>query len=1172
MAGLFVALCAGLSLAHLFGLSALPLNAAGVGLLAGVVGLSSTLSATDPLAELKLNDLEEKIIQRWRAEKERRTLEVAPDDFKQATFDGDGFSYTLKSSPAFDALSLAPPEAETCPACVAAQREVYVIQTVQLPSGRAWEIWVPRRSYEPYQIAILPIAHDGQPAQSMREQIADMLALKKRLPHFAIVLDAGATHFEGCFVGECLQVEKRIARGLWRQGNFWLAQVEGWPAECMKLRGQHDLLAAWVAQAIELSREQGLASHVLITGNAAYIVRRKQDQERPAIGALDVFDLRHVVSHSIFEWANANPQNVSPRLQSIYADLSCRHAETTTFVQALIARMNDGASAPLDLEGSPQAREATLLEILAGCVSGHAAVQTAAQARLQALIKDELAQRKAAVECAPEGGRKWSRYVNWAEPHLRPAEERIHDSDEVNLGLGLIDAFVEASRCLKCREPFCTQGCPVRLDIKGFIVAFVSGDIIGANAIVKKDNLLPTISSRVCPQETQCQRTCTLGKRGEALSIGLLERAVVEIFDTLCTCNVVHEGMCPDHTNFVAPEKDYPIAIIGTGPAGLTAAAELARMYTRIVVFEALPEPGGGVLKYGIPEFRLPKHIVKENVESVKRLGVNVIFDVAIGRTLTIADLRRMGFRAILLGTGAGLPKFMGIPGEDLNGVTTANEFLIRYNQLFAGRPGYDTPIKAGRKVVIIGGGNVAMDAARSALRAGAEEVMVMYRRSEEEMPVRAEEKDRAKEEGIVMMPLTAPLAFLGENGWLKGIRCQKMELGQPDASGRRSPVPIKGSEFVMQDVDTVILAIGTESNAMLMDQEGLPKGKYNNVALQNDQTGQTHHADIFAAGDVAGGSTVIEAMGGARRAVAGIHAYLQSLGEDAREISLDARLLQKERYVIRSKETLAKDIVMMKVYAPFVAAAARAGQFVMVMSDEKAERIPLTLADWDTETGEITLVLQAIGASTIKLSKRNVGECLFSVAGALGKPSDIPQEPQKDTVVCVAGGVGIAPIYPIAHANAQAGNKVVSIIGAKSREYLFWEEKMREVSESFTLTLDSEGKLVTDGLCAYLEEQKANGTLGRIARIVAIGSVGMMKAVSALTAPYGIPTVVSLNSIMLCGIGMCGCDRETVGKKLVFTCVHGPEFDSQLVDWPGVVARQRRYVDEEAKALAQMK
>ena len=1071
-------------------------------------------------------------------------------------------SNTLKSSPVFNTGYRDAFESQGCPSCESVQREAHKVRSVHLPSGRNCEIWMNHGSHEAHQILIMPQGKQGNLEQrnhsqeTTREDIEDMLALKKLLPHFAIFFnahgagraDAGCAdagdsqehrHFQGYFVGEGepLQVEKRAARGLWMQGNFWLAQVEGWPTECIRMRGQHGVLAGWAAHAIDLARARGLSYNLHITGSALYFVRRKHPGSE---------------------------------------DLDKSQTETTAFVQALATRLNGGRNeTPLDIAGSMQAQEANLLEILAGCVSEDMELRTTAKLRLQSFIKDELSRRKADMEHKMDGqtpnetGKKWSRLIRWAEPCLRAVEDRIRDSDEVNLGLGLIDAFIEASRCLKCKEPFCTKGCPVKLDIKGFLTAFVNGDIIEANAIVRRDNLLPEISSRVCPQETQCQLACALGKRGDALSIGLLERACVELYDLLRACDIVHEDICSIHTNFVAPEKDYPIAIIGSGPAGLTTAAELARMYTRIVIFEALPEPGGGVLKYGIPEFRLPKQIVRESVQFVKSLGVEVIYDVAIGRTLTIADLRKMGFRAILLGTGAGLPKFMGIPGEELNGVTTANEFLIRYNLLSAGRPGYDTPIKVGRQVVIIGGGNVAMDAARSALRAGAEVVTVMYRRAEHDMPVRAEEKDRAKEEGILIMPLTAPLAFVGENGWLKRIRCQRMELGQPDASGRRSPVAIQGSEFILDDIDTVILAIGTESNSMLMDQEGLPKGKFNNVALQDERTGQTRQPDIFAAGDVAGGSTVIEAMGGARKAVAGIHAHLQTLSEDARQIALDGRLLQKERYVIRYKEILAKDIILMKVYAPFVAAAARAGQFVMVMSDEKAERIPLTLADWDTESGEITLVFQAIGVSTIKLSRRNAGESLFSVAGALGKPSEIPHDPGKEVVVCVAGGAGIAPIYPIARANAQAGNKVVSIIGAKSHEHMFWEERMRRVSERLTLTYDSEGSLVTDGLKAFLEEQKENGNLNRIARIVAIGSVGMMKAVSELAAAYGIPAVVSLNSIMLCGIGMCGCDRETVDNKLAFTCVHGPEFDSQVVDWTGVAARQRRYVNEESQALA---
>jgi glutamate synthase (NADPH) small chain len=1147
-----------------------------------------------PAPARRFTELEERILRRWDLETVRRTVEVLPCDFEQAPFEWNGLRYMLRCCAEFD---IPPRDAlweQGCPLCDARQREGHSICTVELPSGRTWEIWLNKRSYEAYQILIVPLDPQGKPEhrslnqEATREDLDDMLALKKRLPHFCIFFNARGAgnsqehqHFQGYYAGEGqgLQVEWQPARGLWKRGNFWMAQVEGWPSECIRMRGRPDALAEWAACAIQLARSQGFSYNLLLTGSALYFARRKQlgssHLNKTAAGALDVFDLKHIVSRSVFDWVKTQPGRARREWELLNADITCNQAETTAFVQALAARVSDGnVKLPMANADCDPAREATALELLAACASQDQAMREAARARLQSFVQEERLRLKTAMEEAPRAdgshqpGRKWTRFVRWAEPCLRPAEVRIRDSEEVNQGLRFTDALIESSRCLMCKEPFCTQGCPVVMDVKGFVKAFAEGDVKAAYTIITRDNTLPAITSRVCPQERQCQKTCVLSKRGDALSIGLLERAVVEVGELFCDCNILSDGAYSIHTDIVAAERDYPIAIIGAGPAGLTAAAELARWYTRVVIFEALQEPGGGVLKYGIPGFRLPKHTVQAALDAVKSRGVEVIFDVAVGRTITIADLRQMGFRAILLGTGAGLPKFMDIPGEELNGVITANEFLMRYNLMSAGQPGYDTPIKVGRKVVIVGGGNVAMDAARSALRAGAEEVIVMYRRAEEDMPVRAEEKDRAREEGIILTPLTAPLEFCGENGLLTSIRCQKMGLGKPDASGRRSPVPIEGSEYVLDGVDTAVLAIGTEPNTMLMDQEGLPKAKWNTVALANEQTGQTRQPDIFAAGDVAGGSTVIDAMGTARKAARGVHAYLQTLSEDARQIPVDRRLLQTEKYAISEKENLAPNIFLMKVHAPFVAAAAQAGQFVMVMNDEKAERIPLTLADWDAGSGEITLVIQTVGVSTRKLNARNVGERLFSVAGALGKPSLISHDPEKDVVVCVAGGVGIAPMYPIARANAQAGNTVVSIVGARSRDVLFWEERMRQVSASYALTLDSEGKLVTDGLKAFLGEQKSKGGLGRIARVVAAGSVGMMKAVSALTAEYGVHTVVSLNSIMLCGIGMCGCDRELVNGKRAFTCVHGPEFDGHLVDWRDAAARQRRYQDEGAPSF----
>ena len=1148
----------------------------------------------EPTVPTHLAELELRILRGWEQRRGQGAAEVLPGDFEQLSFERRGLLYTLKCCHKTDADAHEGGREGGCPLCDSVQRQLHNLTAVQLPSGRSWEIWVNKRSYAAYHILIMPLTGQGQPEhrccgqEATRDDIQDMLALKTLLPHFCLFFNAHGAgnsqehqHFQGFYAdtGAVLQVEKQATQGLWQHGRFWMTQVEDWPAECIRMRGRHDVLAAYAAQAIQLARQKNLSYNLLFTGNALYFARRKQlgstHLDKTAAGALDVFDLKHIVSPSAFEWAKTHPLQLPDELDSLYADITCSRVETQAFMREWIQLVGDAPISHLATNAAVQSQEATVLDILVDCAAGEPALRVAGRAKLAAFLKDELSNRKELAE-APSAcgtpGHKWSRFSRWAESRLRPAEERIKDSEEVNKGLGVVDALVEASRCLLCREPFCTKGCPVMMDIKGVVKAFVNGDIQQAYAIIRKDNILPAITSRVCPQETQCQATCALAKRGDALSIGQLERAVVDLHDLFCACRVIDAAEIEDHVDIVMPEKDYPIAVIGAGPAGLTVASELARWYTRVVIFEALPEPGGGVLKYGIPGFRLPKDIVQAEIDWVKSRGVKLIFDVAVGRTLTIADLRQMGFRAIVLGTGAGLPKFMGIPGEELNGVVTANEFLMRYNLMSAGQPEYDTPLKVGRKVVIIGGGNVAMDSARSAMRTGAQEVIVMYRRAEVDMPVRAEELDRAREEGIIVMPLTALLEFLGVDGALTGARCQKMALGKPDESGRRSPQPIQGSEFIVDGVSSVILAIGTEPNTMLMDQERLPKGKWNTVALQDAQTGQTRQPDIFAAGDIAGGSTVIDAMGTARKAVVGVHTYLQSLPEDARRIRTDRRVLQADGYAITHREELASNIVLLKVSAPFVAAAARAGQFVMVMSDARSERIPLTIADWDADSGEITIVIQAVGLSTIKLCRRQVGERLFSVAGALGQPTHVVHDPQKDIVVCVAGGVGIAPLYPIARANVQAGNRVVSIIGVKSPDMLFWEDRMRAMSTAFTLTLDSQGQLVTDGLGAYLEEQQSNGGTHRIARVVAIGSAGMMQAVSKLTARYGIPTVVSLNSIMLCGIGMCGCDRENVNGQRVFTCVHGPEFESQSVDWHGVFARQKRYLQEEALARAASK
>lgn len=385
---------------------------------------------------------------------------------------------------------------------------------------------------------------------------------------------------------------------------------------------------------------------------------------------------------------------------------------------------------------------------------------------------------------------------------------RKHNFDEVALGYTEEMALTEASRCIQCKKPSCMKGCPVNVKIPEFIKLVKDGDFAGAAQKVKETNSLPAICGRVCPQETQCEEMCVLGKKGEPVAIGRLERYVADY-------DAKNGNQKPEHT----PSTGKKVAIVGSGPAGLTCAGDLAKLGHEVTVFEALHTPGG-VLVYGIPQFRLPKEIVAREVEYVKSLGVKVETSVIVGRTLTVDDIFAMGYQAVFLGTGAGLPKFMSIPGENLNGVYSANEWLTRTNLMKAYLfPEYDTPIKWGKRVAVVGGGNVAMDAVRCALRLGAEEAMIVYRRSLEEIPARREELENAQEEGVKFYLLTNPVRVIGDDkGWVKGLECLKMELGEPDESGRRRPVPIKGSEFVL-DVDTVVMALGTSPNPIVSIQ-----------------------------------------------------------------------------------------------------------------------------------------------------------------------------------------------------------------------------------------------------------------------------------------------------------------------------------------------------------------
>ena len=444
---------------------------------------------------------------------------------------------------------------------------------------------------------------------------------------------------------------------------------------------------------------------------------------------------------------------------------------------------------------------------------------------------------------------------------------RAANFEEVCYGYNEEEALLEASRCLNCPRPRCVEACPVGLNIPGFIHALAGGDVAGAADVISKDSSLPSVCGRVCPQESQCEGSCVLGIKGEPVAIGKLERYVGD-------WKIAHSGDTPAP---VINRNGKRVAIIGSGPSGLACASDLARLGYEVKIFEALHKVGG-VLVYGIPEFRLPKDaIVAKEVEEVKKLGVEIETDVIVGRTMTIDDLLgHEGYDAVFVGSGAGLPRFMGIEGENLNGVFSANEFLTRANLMKAYDDEYDTPIFTGKRVVVVGGGNVAMDAVRTAKRLGAD-AYIVYRRGEAELPARKEEVHHAKEEGIIFKMLTNPTRIIGdENGWVKGISCVEMELGEPDASGRRSPVVKEGSDFNI-DCDVVIMALGTSPNPLIKaTTKGLETNRKGCIVADNE--GRTSREGVFAGGDaVTGAATVILAMGAGRKAAKAIDEYLKN-------------------------------------------------------------------------------------------------------------------------------------------------------------------------------------------------------------------------------------------------------------------------------------------------------
>ncbi len=454
-------------------------------------------------------------------------------------------------------------------------------------------------------------------------------------------------------------------------------------------------------------------------------------------------------------------------------------------------------------------------------------------------------------------------------PHKTPIPEqdprkRRTNFDEVSLGYTQEQALIEAGRCLNCKDPKCVSGCPVGVPIHRFIQAIKAGDVDQALEIIRSANLLPAVCGRVCPQESQCEQRCTLGKKFEPVAIGRLERFTAD--------RVAEQGRCD--VPIVKTSTGKRVAIVGSGPAGLSCAYDLAKLGHAVTIFEALHE-AGGVLVYGIPEFRLPKMIVAREIAILKKMGVEIMTNAVVGRLVNVDELME-DFDACFIGTGAGLPKFMGIEGENLPGVYSANEFLTRINLMRAySTPEYDTPIRRGERVAVVGGGNVAIDAARTALRLGARETVIIYRRSEADMPARREEVHHAKEEGLLLEFLTSPVRIVGENGHASAVECVRMEQGEPDASGRRRSFPKKGTEF-MVEADMVIMAVGTDTNPLVSRSTRDLAVNDRGYIIADEKTCTTSRAGVYAGGDIVTGSaTVISALGAGRKAAQAIHAYI---------------------------------------------------------------------------------------------------------------------------------------------------------------------------------------------------------------------------------------------------------------------------------------------------------
>lgn len=793
-------------------------------------------------------------------------------------------------------------------------------------------------------------------------------------------------------------------------------------------------------------------------------------------------------------------------------------------------------------------------------------------------------------------------------PYIREPEERAEDFELVNQGyLGYTElgytarevdllVWLEVLRDKQCEERPCELGthgkgtddpriggCPVRIHIPEMLDLIGHGDFRGALELIQSMNPLPDVTGRVCPQELQCQGSCLLKT---PMSIGQIEFFLPQR-EKLLFPDANKErfaGVSDPWTQATKP----PVAIVGSGPSGLINAYLLAAEGYPVTVFEAFHELGG-VLRYGIPEFRLPNNLIDDVVEKIRLLGGKFVLNFVVGKTATLQDLRDAGFWKIFVGTGAGLPRFMNVPGEHLLNVMSANEFLTRVNLMQGLKEEFETPLPEvkGKRVLIIGGGNTAMDAARTSRRLGGD-VTIVYRRSREEMPARVEELHHALEEGIALKQLASPTEFVGDDtGFVKAAIVDQMELGEPDASGRRKPISTGKTETM--EADLVIMALGNASNPIIKDSEPrLEVSKWGTIVLETEGSQQTTLEGIYTGGDAArGGSTAVNAAGDGQSAAREI---LGETLQDPREIA--HMVAQAGAYTERSltattivaKRVLSEGIVEFTVKAPVIADAAQAGQFVRVLPWEGGELIPLTLADWDKKAGTICLVVQAMGTSSILMNKMEVGERLAGIAGPLGLPSHIEEHGPDKTVVFTAGGLGLPPVYPIARTHLERGNHVTLIAGFRTKDLMFWTgegERVDELKARFGDLLDvvyatNDGSLgyagfVTGPLEEMLEANKA-GKGRPIAEVVTIGPPMMMRAVSDLSKPYAVHTTASLNSIMVDATGMCGAcmvpveiDGQAVRKH---ACIDGPEIDSHMIDWDKFLPRFNLFKKQEKESL----